>query len=82
MNIIRYGAVALMVTATVSGQARPAFEVASIRPTAPDQNEVVVGVRITGAQLRISRWPLAATEAANHPANPVRRWGRAPGEAS
>jgi len=27
MNIIRYGAVALMVTATVSGQARPAFEV-------------------------------------------------------
>jgi uncharacterized protein (TIGR03435 family) len=32
--------------------------VASIRPSAPDQNEVVVGVRITGAQLRINRWPL------------------------
>ena len=58
MNIIRYGSAAVLLTVAVSGQERPAFEVASIRPTAPDQNEVVVGVRITGAQLRISRWPL------------------------
>ena len=58
MNIIRYGIAVLLLTVAVTGQGRPAFEVASIRPTAPDQNEVVVGVRITGAQLRISRWPL------------------------
>ena len=58
MNIIRYGIAAVLLTVAVSAQERPAFEVASIRPTAPDQNEVVVGVRITGAQLRISRWPL------------------------
>ena len=58
MNIIRHGVVALLLTVAVSGQGRPAFEVASIRPSAPDNNEVVVGVRITGAQLRISRWPL------------------------
>jgi len=58
MNIIRYGAVVLLLTVGVGGQDRPAFEVASIRPTAPDQSEVVVGVRITGTQLRISRWPL------------------------
>jgi len=58
MNIIRYaGAVLLLSAAAVTAQG-PAFEVASIRPTAPDQNDVVVGVRITGAQLRISRWPL------------------------
>jgi uncharacterized protein (TIGR03435 family) len=58
MNIIRYAVASLLLTVAVTGQDRPAFEVASIRPTAPDQNEVVVGVRITGAQLRISRWPL------------------------
>ena len=58
MNIIRHAVASLLLTVAVTGQDRPAFEVASIRPTAPDQNEVVVGVRITGAQLRISRWPL------------------------
>jgi uncharacterized protein (TIGR03435 family) len=58
MNIIRYGALVLMLTVTVSGQARPTFEVASIRPSPPDRNEVAIGVRITGAQLRISQWPL------------------------
>src|SRR5262245_55110276 len=58
MNIIRYaGALLLLSAAAVTAQG-PAFEVASIRPTAPDQNNVVVGVRSTGAQLRISRWPL------------------------
>jgi uncharacterized protein (TIGR03435 family) len=58
MNIIRYGAVLLILTVPITGQSRPAFEVASIRPSQPDGNEVAVGVRITGAQLRISRWPL------------------------
>src|SRR6187431_2652556 len=58
MNIIRHGVIVLLLTAAVSGQGRPAFEVASIRPSAPDNNGVFVGVRITGAQLRISRWPL------------------------
>jgi len=58
MNIIRHGVVVLLLTVAVGGQGRPTFEVASIRPSAPDNNEVVVGVRITGAQLRISRWPL------------------------
>lgn len=58
MNIIRYGVVLLLLSVVVSGQGKPSFEVASIRPSAPDNNEVVVGVRITDAQLRISRWPL------------------------
>src|SRR5215211_2773184 len=44
MNIIRYAVASLLLTVAVTGQDRPAFEVASIRPTAPDQNEVVVGV--------------------------------------
>jgi len=58
MNIIRYGIGVLLIPVVLSAQARPSFEVASIRPSAPDQNEVVIGVRITGAQLRVSRWPL------------------------
>ena len=58
MHIIRYALASLLLASVVSAQDRPTFEVASIRPTAPDQNDVVVGVRITGAQLRISRWPL------------------------
>ena len=58
MNIIRHAVASLLLTVAVTGQARPAFEVASIRPSAPDNNEVAIGVRITGAQLRISRWPL------------------------
>lgn len=58
MNIIRYGVPLLLLSVVVSGQGKPSFEVASIRPSAPDNNEVVVGVRITDAQLRISRWPL------------------------
>jgi uncharacterized protein (TIGR03435 family) len=58
MNIIRYAGALLLLSAVAVTAQGPAFEVASIRPTAPDQNDVVVGVRITGAQLRISRWPL------------------------
>lgn len=58
MNIIRHGVAILLLPVALSGQARPTFEVASIRPSPPDGNEVAVGVRITGAQLRISRWPL------------------------
>jgi len=58
MNIIRYAVATVLLPVALSAQAQQRFEVASIRPSAPDQNEVVVGVRITGAQLRISRWPL------------------------
>ena len=58
MNIIRYGIALLLLTVAVGAQTRRTFEVASIRPSAPDGPEVAVGVRITGAQLRISRWPL------------------------
>jgi len=58
MNIIRYAGALLLLSAAALTAQGPAFEVASIRPTAPDQNNVVVGVRITGAQLRVSRWPL------------------------
>ena len=58
MNIIRYAVATVLLPVALSAQAQQRFEVASIRPSAPDNNEVVVGVRITGAQLRISRWPL------------------------
>src|SRR5262245_7074489 len=58
MNIIRYGIALLLLTVAAGAQTRQTFEVASIRPSAPDGPEVAVGVRITGAQLRISRWPL------------------------
>ena len=58
MNIIRYAVATVLLPVALSAQAQPRFEVASIRPSAPDNNEVVVGVRITGVQVRISRWPL------------------------
>ena len=58
MHIFRYAVALLLIPAAVSGQASPAFEVASIRPSPPERNEVTVGVRITGTQLRISSWPL------------------------
>jgi len=58
MNIIRYGVVLLLMPVVLSGQAAPSFEVASIRPVPPDRNDVTIGVRITGAQLRISQWPV------------------------
>ena len=58
MNIIRYGIGVLLIPVVLSGQARPSFEVASIRPSPPERNEVTVGVRITGTQMRISSWPL------------------------
>ena len=58
MNIIRHAVAILVLPVVLSGQARPAFEVASIRPSPRDRNEVAIGVRITGTQLRISQWPL------------------------
>lgn len=62
LNIIRYGVVVLLLTlflpGAVAGQTRQTFEVASIRPSPPDAAQVTIGVRITGTQLRISRWPL------------------------
>ncbi|HZJ31796.1 MAG TPA: TIGR03435 family protein [Vicinamibacterales bacterium] len=58
MNIIRHAVAILVLPVALSGQARPAFDVASIRPSPPDRSEVAIGVRITGAQLRISQWPL------------------------
>ena len=44
--------------AVITAQPGPAFEVASIRPSPEQRNEVTVGVRITGSQVRISSWPL------------------------
>ena len=58
MNIIRYAVAVALLSAVISGQARPTFEVASIRQSAGDRNNVTVGVRITGSQVRISEWPL------------------------
>ena len=58
MNIIRYAVGILLIPVALGGQTRPTFEVASIRPSPPERNEVAIGVRITGAQLRISQWPL------------------------
>jgi uncharacterized protein (TIGR03435 family) len=46
--------VALLATAVVATQARPQFEVASIRPAPPVVNAVTVGVQVSGAQVRIS----------------------------
>ena len=41
-----------------SGQTRPEFEVASIRPSSDQVNQVNVGVRISGAQVRITAMSL------------------------
>lgn len=48
----------LCATATLFAQARPEFEVASIRPAAETRNVAPVGVQITGSQLRIARMSL------------------------
>lgn len=42
----------LLLSAVVYGQASPTFEVASIRPSSPQTNDVRAGVRIAGAQVR------------------------------
>jgi uncharacterized protein (TIGR03435 family) len=59
MNIFTRSVVAAaLLSVVVSAQPLPAFEVASIRPSPEQRNDVTIGVRITGAQVRISAWPL------------------------
>src|SRR4051812_31764325 len=43
----------LFLTTTLIAQARPAFDVASVRPS-PNQPDVAVGLHITGSQARIT----------------------------
>ena len=43
----------LLLSAVVYGQASPTFEVASIRSSSPQTNDVRAGVRIAGAQVRL-----------------------------
>jgi uncharacterized protein (TIGR03435 family) len=45
----------LILTTAVFAQTRPAFEVASIRPSSEQQDQVTAGVRITGSQVRVGR---------------------------
>lgn len=45
----------LVLTTAVFAQTRPAFEVASIRPSSEQQDQVTAGIRITGSQVRVGR---------------------------
>jgi uncharacterized protein (TIGR03435 family) len=58
MRIIRMLAAVVLLSPAVLAQPRPQFEVASIRPSAEQQNQVTVGVSINGSQVRISYWSL------------------------
>ena len=44
----------LLVGATVFAQGQPQFEVASIRPSSDQLNQVNVGLRVTGSQVRVT----------------------------
>jgi uncharacterized protein (TIGR03435 family) len=48
----------LLLTAVVSAQAGPTFEVASIRPSSEQVTQVTAGVRIAGSQVRFVGLPL------------------------
>src|SRR5688500_12271485 len=58
MRIMRTLAAVVLLSSVVLAQPRPQFEVASIRPSAEQQNQVTVGVSINGSQVRISYWSL------------------------
>jgi uncharacterized protein (TIGR03435 family) len=62
MNAMRLPVLALLAGISLFAQskpARPEFEVASIKPSPPQMpNMAAVGVRIDGAQVRISYLPL------------------------
>jgi hypothetical protein len=58
MNIILYGAAPLLLSARGHRSGPSGLRGRFDSANGARQNEVVVGVRITGAQLRISRWPL------------------------
>ena len=48
----------LLVSSVAFAQSAPRFEVASIRPSAEQQNQVTVGVSVNGSHVRISYWTL------------------------
>ena len=48
----------LLLPALAFAQSKPQFEVASIRPSAEQQNQVTIGVSVNGSQVRISYWSL------------------------
>jgi uncharacterized protein (TIGR03435 family) len=48
----------LILSTVVLAQTRPAFEVASIRPSSGQPDQVSAGVRITGSQVRVGRMSL------------------------
>ena len=54
MQALRYFVPALLATAALAQTARPEFEVASIRPSAPPTADVKVGVTIDGAQVKFT----------------------------
>jgi uncharacterized protein (TIGR03435 family) len=53
-----FAAACLAVSATAFAQARPAFEVASIRPSAEQTTSVRVGFQATGSQVRVTAMTL------------------------
>ena len=48
----------VLLSSVVLAQVSPQFEVASIRPSAEQTNQITVGVSINGSQIRISYWTL------------------------
>jgi len=54
-----------------SGQTRPEFEVASIRPSSDQVNQVNVGVRISGSQVRITPRGKRAIAISRRPEGPA-----------
>src|SRR5262245_44653856 len=46
--------VTVLLSGLAVGQARPEFEVASVRPSPEQTTQVAVGIRISGSQVRIS----------------------------
>src|SRR5688572_23442731 len=58
MRTIALSACGLLLSASVIGQVRPTFEVASVRPSPEQVNQVNIGVQITGSQVRIAAMSL------------------------
>src|SRR5438067_2054016 len=55
MRALRAFTVVVIASATLFGQARPEFEVASVKPSPPQSpNQAAIGVHIDGAQVRVS----------------------------
>jgi uncharacterized protein (TIGR03435 family) len=57
-QVYRVSCCLLLLSGIVFAQARPQFEVASIRPSSEQVNEVNIGLRITGSQVRVTAMSL------------------------